>query len=304
MAKLNYHHLNYFWHVAKIGNLTKTAEILHVSQSALSLQIKQLENSLGSQLFTRESRKLILTDVGKVTFSYAESIFKLGNELEGVLNHGQQAENQVLRIGILSTMSRNFVEAFVSPLINTPKVKLVIAARGQMNLLNELSNHELDLILTNIEVRGSINQSWQCQLLSKQPICVIGHPGLSFKKDFSEAYSQADWILPLSNTPIRAAFDGLCAQYQFQPNIAGEADDMAMLRLLTRDAKALAVMPSVVVKDEISNGNLTAYTTLPNIFENFYIVTVRKHKFNELVTKLITDFNEIETKARQQLNYL
>ncbi|MGJ8619799.1 MAG: LysR family transcriptional regulator [Methylophilaceae bacterium] len=294
MSRLNYHHLNYFWHVAKIGNLTKTAEILHVSQSALSSQIKQLEDSIGSQLFTRERRKLILTDVGKVTFSYAESIFKLGNELEGVLHHGQQTENQVLRIGMLSTMSRNFVEAFVNPLMNNPKVKLVIAARGQTNLLNELSNHELDLILTNIEVRGSINQSWQCQLLTKQPICVIGHPGLSLKQKFNEEYSQADWILPSSNMPIRAAFDGLCAQYQFQPNILGEADDMAMLRLLTRDTKAVAVMPSVVVKDEIANGNLTVYATLPNIFENFYVVTVKKHMTNHLVNELVNRFNKLE----------
>jgi LysR family transcriptional activator of nhaA len=291
MSKLNYHHLNYFWQVAKIGNLTKTAEILHVSQSALSSQIKQLEESVGNQLFTREKRKLILTDVGKITFSYAESIFNLGNELEGILTKGYQSEEQTIRIGMLSTMSRNFVEAFVTPLMNNTNIKLVIAARGQANLLNELSNHELDLILTNIEVRGSNQQSWQCQLLSKQPICVIGHPGLQLGPNFNEAYSHVDWILPLSNSPIRSAFDGLCAQYQFQPNILGEADDMAMLRLLARDTKAVAVMPSVVVKDEIANGNLTSYTVLPNIFENFYVVTVKKHKYNQMVIDLIKDFN-------------
>ena len=297
MAKLNYHHLNYFWHVAKIGNLTKTAEMLHVSQSALSAQIKLLEDSVGNQLFTREKRKLILTDVGKVTFSYAESIFNLGNELEAILTKGHQTEDQTIRIGMLSTMSRNFVEAFVTPLMNNPKIKLMIFAKGQTNLLNDLSNYELDLILTNIEVRGTAKQSWQCQLLTKQPICVIGHPGLNLSQHFNEKYSKVDWILPLSGSPIRAAFDGLCAQYQFQPNISGEADDMAMMRLLTRDAKALAVMPSVVVKDEILSGNLTAYTTLPNIFENFYVVTVRKHKFNELVTKLVRDFNQFETQT-------
>jgi len=291
MSKLNYHHLNYFWQVAKIGNLTKTAEILHVSQSALSSQIKQLEESVGNQLFTREKRRLVLTDVGKITFSYAESIFNLGNELEGILTKGYQSEDQTIRIGMLSTMSRNFVEAFVTPLMNNAKIKLVIAARGQANLLSELSNHELDLILTNIEVRGSNQQSWQCQLLTKQPICVIGHPGLQLGPNFNEAYRHVDWILPLSNSPIRSAFDGLCAQYQFQPNILGEADDMAMLRLLARDTKAVAVMPSVVVKDEIANGNLTAYTILPNIFENFYVVTVKKHKYNQVVIDLIKDFN-------------
>jgi LysR family transcriptional activator of nhaA len=290
MSKLNYHHLNYFWQVARVGNLTKTAEMLHVSQSALSKQISLLEESIGKQLFTRENRKLVLTDVGKTTFSYAESIFKLGSELENSLNHGAQNESQTLSIGMLSTMSRNFVETFIAPLMNNPKVKLVIAARGQTNLLNELSNHELDLILTNIEVRGSTKQSWQCQLLSKQPICVIGHPGLSLGEEFNLAYRDVDWILPLSNTPIRAAFDGLCAQYQFQPNIIGEADDMAMLRLLTRDTKAVAVMPSVVVKDEIANNNLTVYATLPNIFENFYVVTVQKQITNNLVNELIKTF--------------
>jgi LysR family transcriptional activator of nhaA len=290
MSRLNYHHLNYFWQVAKVGNLTKTAEILHLSQSALSSQIKQLEEHIGNQLFTRENRKLILTDVGKTTFSYAESIFKLGNELENILNHGVKTEHQTLRIGMLSTMSRNFVETFITPVMNNPEVKLVIAARGQANLLNELSNHELDLILTNIEVRGSTKQSWQCQLLTKQPICVIGQPGLALSQNFNQAYQNVDWILPLTNTPIRAAFDGLCAQYQFQPNIIGEADDMAMLRLLTRDTKAVAVMPSVVVKDEIAAGKLTVYATLPNIFENFYVVTVQKQMSNTLVNALIKNF--------------
>lgn len=59
MPKLNYHYLNYFWHVAKIGNLTKAATELHISQSALSSQIKQLEESIGKQLFNRINRKLI-----------------------------------------------------------------------------------------------------------------------------------------------------------------------------------------------------------------------------------------------------
>lgn len=296
MARLNYHHLNYFWQVAKIGNLTKTAELLHVSQSALSSQIKQLEDSIGEQLFTREKRQLILTDVGKVTLSYAESIFNLGNELEGILKKGHHVGNQVIKIGMLSTMSRNFVEAFVTPLMNNPNIKLVIAARGQTNLLNELSNHELDLILTNIEVRGSTKQSWQGQLLSKQPICVIGHSGLELGKQFNQDYSSVDWILPSSGSPIRSAFDGLCAQYEFQPNIIGEADDMAMLRLLTRDTSAVAVMPSVVVKDEIASGKLTVYTTLPNINENFYVVTVKKHQFNQLVSELIKEFKKLEMK--------
>lgn len=293
MSRLNYHHLHYFWHVAKIGNLTKAAEALYISQSALSAQIKQLEESIGSQLFTRQSRKLILTDIGSITFSYAESIFSKGDELEALLKKGLQTEHQVVRIGVLSTMSRNFVESFIQPLMNNPKVKLVIAARGQTDLLNELANHQIDLALTNMDVRGTHKQLWQCQLLSQQPVCVIGAPGLPLGKHFNDDYNTVDWVLPVSGNPIRSAFDGFCAHYQFQPNIVGEADDMAMLRLLARDSKALAVMPDVVVKDEILAGSLTSYLTLPNIFENYYAVTVKKHLSNQLVSELIRTFNPI-----------
>jgi LysR family transcriptional activator of nhaA len=146
--------------------------------------------------------------------------------------------------------------------------------------------------LTNIEVRGTHEQSWQCQLLTQQPISIIGAPGRQLSTTFNQDYQSVDWVLPLSGSPIRSAFDGLCAQYQFQPNIVGEADDMAMLRLLARDSNALAVMPEVVVKDEISAGKLTSYMTLQNIYENFYAVTVNKHLPNQLVSDLIREFTK------------
>jgi LysR family transcriptional regulator, transcriptional activator of nhaA len=291
MSRLNYHHLHYFWQVAKIGHLTKAANNLHVSQSSLSAQIKQLEESMGQQLFSRQHRKLVLTDVGKIAYSYAESIFNKGDELEALLTKGWQAEHQVIRVGMLSTMSRNFVESFFKPLMNNPNIKLIIAARGQANLLNELSNHEFDVVLTNIEVRGSTKQQWQCHQLAQRPVSVIGPPGLALSAKFGDAYSDSDWVLPVATSPIRAAFDGLCAQFQFQPNIVAEADDMAMLRLLARDSKALAVMPNVVVKDEIANGYLKSYTVLPNIYESFYAVTVSKHLPNMLVSDLIRQFH-------------
>lgn len=290
MARLNYHHLQYFWHVVKMGNLTKAAEKLHISQSALSSQIKQLEESLDCALFSRQGRKLVLTEFGNVAFSYAESIFSKGIELENLLRKGIDSENQTLRIGVLSTMSRNFIESFVEPLLNNPHVKLEIIASGQTNLLKSLSNHELDLALTNIEVRGNSEQLWECILLDRQPISVIGHPGLDVKPSFSARYADYPWILPNLDSPIRAAFDGLCALHQMEPNIVAEANDMAMLRLLARDSRALTVMPEVVVKDELKNGVLKSYTQLSEVFENFYAVTIKKHFRKFEINQLINQF--------------
>lgn len=287
MSRLNYHHLYYFWRVAKQGNLTQAANHLHVSQSALSLQIKQLEQAMDVALFTRTGRSLALTEVGRQTFSYAEEIFKKGEELESLLTLGIQPEQPVIRIGMLSTMSRNFIESFIEPILRKPNVKYILHARGQTNLLNGLADHQLDLALTNIEVRGTSKQLWQCQLLARQPIAIIGPPGLGLGKAFSDQYQQQRWVLPVNESPIRSAFDSFCAQYQFRPDVVAEADDMAMLRLLARDAGALAVMPRVVVKDELKCGELLEYLVLPNIYENFYAVSVKRHIPNPIVAELL-----------------
>ena len=243
-------------------------------------------------LFTREGRKLVLTESGRRTLVYAEEIFSKGEELELLLTKGITPEKQSLRIGTLSTMSRNFIESFIEPLIKRDDVTYSLHARRQANLLNDLSNHQFDMALTNIEVLGSDQQLWRCQLLARQPVSVIGPPGLKLGKKFNHRYVNQRWILPVSGTPIRSAFDGFCAQYQFRPNISAEADDMPMLRLLARDSGALALMPDVVVKDELLSGKLVHYMTIPNVFENFYAVTVKSHFPNDLINELLSVFQK------------
>jgi LysR family transcriptional activator of nhaA len=290
MSRLNYHHLQYFWHVVKVGNLTKAAEKLHISQSALSSQIRQLEVSLDCDLFLRQGRKLVLTEFGNVAFSYADSIFTKGLELESLLRKGIEPESQTLRVGVLSTMSRNFIESFVEPILNHPMFKLEIISSGQTNLLKSLSNHEIDLALTNIEVRGNADQLWECILLDHQPISVIGPSGMELKPEFSNKYADFHWVLPHMDNPIRAAFDGLCALHQIEPNVIAETNDMAMLRLLARDAAAFTVMPEVVVKDELKNGVLKSYAQLNGVFENFYAVTIKKHFRKLEINNLVNHF--------------
>jgi LysR family transcriptional activator of nhaA len=289
MSKLNYHHLYYFWRVAKLGNLTKTAANLHISQSALSAQIRQLEASMGVELFAREGRQLRLTESGQNALAYAEEIFKRGEELESLLSKGVQPDLLTVRMGVLTTMSRNFVESFIEPLIRRPNTKYILHARGQVNLLNAVANHEFDLALTNIQVQGTNKEVWQCQLIARQPIAIVGPPDLPLGNAFSHRYRDHEWVTPVADSPVRSAFDSFCAQHQFKPRIVAEADDMAMLRLLARDTGALAVMPDVVVKDELQQGKLVNYLTLPNVYENFYAVSVKRQIQNPLISELINN---------------
>jgi LysR family transcriptional regulator, transcriptional activator of nhaA len=287
MSRLNYHHLYYFWRVAKQGNLTQTAAALHISQSALSTQIRQLEATMGEELFVREGRRLRLTDSGQSALTYAEEIFKRGEELESLLSKGAQPELLTVRIGVLTTMSRNVVESFIEPLIRRPNTKYILNARGQVNLLNAVANHEFDLALTNIQVLGTNKELWQCQLLARQAVAIVGPPNLALGKEFSKRYNDHEWVVPVSESPVRSAFDSFCAQQQFKPRIVAEADDMTMMHLLARNTGALAVIPDVVVKDELRQGKLVNYFTLPNAYENFYVVTVKRQIQNQLITELI-----------------
>ncbi|WP_445425907.1 MULTISPECIES: LysR family transcriptional regulator [unclassified Alishewanella] len=290
MSRLNYHHLYYFWQVARGGNLTETAQRLHISQSALSAQIKQFEQSMQVQLFSRQGRRLVLTDSGYQTLKYAEDIFSRGEELEQLLLKGMQPQHNPLRIGTLATMSRNFIESFIAPLLLSSNVRYSLFSMNQTALLNALAAHQLDLVLSNIAVQGTDNQLWQCRLLARQPVAVIGPPGKALPENLA-AYQQQRWVLPPVHSPIRTAFDALAAQYQLQPDVVAEADDMAMLRLLTRDSGALSVIPEVVVKDELKNGSLEKYLMLPEVYENFYFITTHRELMHPQQSFLLDAFD-------------
>ncbi|MDX5298647.1 MAG: substrate-binding domain-containing protein, partial [Gammaproteobacteria bacterium] len=202
--------------------------------------------------------------------------------------HGIEPEYQQLRIGVLSTMSRNFIEGFIAPLIGQPKVRFSLYARGMANLLDGLANHQFDLILTNTNVVTTEQDPvWQSQLIHRQPLAIVGPPAFQPEAEFPVGYAGQRWVLPAAHTELRAAFDGFCAHWRYEPDVMAEADDMAMLRLLARDSGALTVLPTVVVKDEIAQGTLQALMTLPNVFESFYAVTVKRQFVPPILSELL-----------------
>lgn len=288
MAKINYHHLYYFWRIALSGSITRTADECHVSQSALSQQIKHLENTMNVQLFQRVSRKLVLTDMGRKVLNYADEIFTTGEELQSFLNKGESITQRHINIGVLTTLSRNFTEAFISPLLKESNVSFTLSTRGMTNLLNGLTSHELDLVLTNRSVSQQNDDAiWQNQLVSRQSVSIIGPAENKPDASFPQGYDNLKWVLPTGITEIRSGFNAYCSAVGYNPEVVAEADDMAMLRLLVRDSGAVTALPPVVVKDEISSGRLAEYHVLPNVFENFYAITISRTYVPDIVRSLL-----------------
>jgi len=278
MRKLNFHHLFYFWKVAKEGHLTRAAQQLHVSQSALSSQIRQLQDQLGYELFSREGRTLRLTEVGHLVLEYAESIFSLGNELLALTESGELQRLQRLRIGSVATLSRNFQDNFLRPVIDEAKVKLVMRSASLEELLEQLRVHKLDLILSNIAVATDNSTPWRCKQIAEQSVCIVGPPGKQVKEfRFPQDLQRLPILLPGPSSDIRSQFDLLCQEHGIEIDPYAEVDDMAMLRLLTRDSGGLAVVPEVVVQDELQSGKLQNYHVLENVTERFYAITAKRH---------------------------
>lgn len=286
--RLNYHHLHYFWAVAKDGNLTRTAQQLHVSQSALSSQIKSLEEDLGQALFLREGRSLQLTEAGRLALSYAETIFAAGNELYALMKDQKFRKHQTVRIGAVATLSRNFQENFVRPLLKLNDVEIVLQSGALSDLLTRLSAHRLDLVLSNRRVHRDAQTPWQSRRIARQPVSLVGKPRRS-KRPFAFPQDLGAYpiVLPSVESEIRAAFDLLCEQHRASYRVLAEVDDMAMLRLLARDTDAMALVPTVVVQDELKAGVLVEYCVVPQLSEDFYAITVKRHFQSPILRSLL-----------------
>jgi LysR family transcriptional activator of nhaA len=289
MIRLNLHHLRLFRAVATEGKLTVAAERLNLSQSALSAQIKALEDSLGHALFERRGRGLVLTEAGRIALDHAEAIFRTADDLTATLRDTGRIR-RALRVGALATLSRNFQMQFLRPLIGRPDVEVVLRSGSQAELLKGLAELALDVVLTNAAPARDAASSWLIHPLDEQPVSLIGTPARVGRhpRPLEDLLATEPLILPTAETGLRAAFDALAARLGIALTIAAEADDMAMIRLLAREDAGLAIIPPIVVRDELRAGLLVEAATLDGIGESFLAVTLQRRFPNPLLAGLLT----------------
>ncbi len=288
MNQLNFHHLRYFHTVAHEGNLTRAAERLNVSQSAVSTQIRQLEERLGQPLFERRGRTLILTEAGRIALDHADSIFATGEELLNTLGERPSNQRQVLRVGSLATLSRNFQIGFLRPLLGRDDVEVVIRSGALGDLLQNLEAHRIDVVLANTSPPRDAATPWISHAIAEQPVSLIGTPErIGVQAPIEVLLASQPLILPTVESSIRSGIDALFDRMDIRPRIAAEVDDMAMIRLLAREGTGLAVVPPIVVKDELESGRLVEVEQFPRLSETFYAVTLSRRFPNPLLRQLL-----------------
>jgi LysR family transcriptional activator of nhaA len=284
----NYHHLHYFWAVAHEENLTRAAEKLHVSQSAVSMQIHKLEEELGHALFERRGKRLVLTEAGRIALDHADAIFAHGRDLESALG-GKDRARHVLRVGSLATLSRNFQLGFLRPLFRRDDVEIVVRSGTFSEMLRAIEAHTIDVVLANAAPARDASTPWVAHPIAKQPVSLVGHPTRKRRPSgLAALLESAPLVLPAAESSIRAGFDALITRLGVRPLVAAEVDDMAMLRLLARERIGLAVVPSIVVEEELREGELVEVAALP-LVETFFAITLTRRFPNPVLQSLLRE---------------
>lgn len=294
MIPLNYHHLYYFYVVARSGSIAKACKTLLLSQPAISTQLGQLERALGSPLFERKKQRLHLTEEGRVVLDYAESIFELGQELQDNLKDRPRAEKLSIRVGILSGTARAFGHALVECILSRFASARVSLREGDLdNLLSALKDQQIDLLLTSVSVHGHIHGAFANHLVGKVPIVLAAAPALARRyRRISRDLSGAPFILPSKPSHIYHQILDRLADWGIAPHTIVEVQDADLAGRLATSGRGIAPLNAFTVSLGTPAKALTILGTKKTLglHESVYLVTRKRKWMNPVVVHLLEKF--------------
>lgn len=291
---LNYHHLLRFRAIAREGGVTRASRLLRVSASTLSEQLAELEAWLGEPLFDRRGRSLVLTDAGRAVLDHADAIHESGAELLDLFRRpGAHKKRRALRIGAVAPLSKNLQFDFIEPLLTRPDATLSVSAGAFEDLLVRLRSHEVDVVLSDVPAPPGGSPEVFNQVLGEVPAYLVGRMRhLDESRGFPACLKGVPLFLPARHAPLREQFELLLARAGVQPEVRGEVDDMALLRLLALSGKGLALTSAIVVERELHSDGLRQVIPLPGLSVRFHAVTVRRRLANPWIEEVVSGIQE------------
>ena len=254
MEWLNYHHLRYFWTVAKEGSLARAAVKLHVSQPSISEQIGELESALGEKLFRREGRSNKLTHTGQIVLGFAEEIFALGHEMMNVVKQRPGAKELRLYVGVVDSFPKLVTNEILKPVFSLPQNVHVICREGKMeDLLAQLAAHRLDIVLADEPASTSVNFKTFNHSLGVTGTTFCGEKRLAarLRRNFPRSLHGAPALLPTENTPFRRALESWLRSQHLQPRVVAEFEDLALMKVMASEGRGFIAVPTVAVREAI-----------------------------------------------------
>lgn len=279
MEWLNYHHLLYFWTVVRAGSIRKASEELCISPPAISAQLKLLEEQLGEELLARSGRRLVLTEMGRTVFSYAEDIFSLGRELLDVVKNRPIGRPLRLAVGIVDVMPKVVVQTLLEPALHLPQaVRIVCREASPDQLLGRLATHELDVVLSDSPVDPTLRIRAYSHLLGECGVVFVAgqKAAARYRRGFPLSLNGSPMFLPTDNTALRRNLDFWFESKGIRPSILGEFEDYALLRAFGETGVGVFPLPSIVESKLRRQGGLSTIGVTSEVRTQFYAISAER----------------------------
>jgi LysR family transcriptional activator of nhaA len=279
MEWLNYHHLLYFWLVTREGGLARASAQLRLAPSTISGQIRALEHSLGEKLFQKSGRRLAPTEIGRLVFRYADEIFTVGRELQDAIRGRPVGRPLALTVGVADVVPKLVARRLLEPALKLPEpVRLLCRQDRSDRLLADLATHGLDVVIADAPPSPQVRVRAFSHLLGECPVMIFGAPELArrYRRGFPASLDGAPLLLPTENTSLRRSLDQWFAAHAIRPQVVGEFEDSALLKVFGQAGTGLFAAASIIAREVRRQYQVSSVGLVPEVRERFYAITVER----------------------------
>lgn len=292
---LNYHHLHYFWVVAREGSIVRACKVLHLSQPTVSAQLQLLEKSMQGKLFDRKGRGLVLTELGSEVFRYAEEIFALGRELVDVARGRPTGKPRRLAVGVSDVLAKLMVYRLLLPALELPEPVQLVCREGHMDeLFNRLAAYELDVVLSDAPLAPGSHIKAFSHLLGECGTTIFGSAALSkqLRQGFPNSLNGAPLLMPARNSLPRRTLDQWFDERDLHPKIAGEFQDSALLKVFGQAGFGVFPAPTAIEAEVCRQYKVKVVGRIAEARERYYAISAERRLKNPAVLQISLNAKE------------
>jgi LysR family transcriptional activator of nhaA len=279
MRNINLKHLRYFRAVAAHGSIARASELLHVTPQTISGQIRELEQQMKVKLFQKSGRNLVLTDTGRLVFSYADEMFRLSDELQDVLEGRSPGAGQSLNVGIAMVVPKLLAYRVLEPVLNMPEpVRLICQEAPLPDLLAELSVHKLDLVMADSPMTPALNVRAYNHLLGESGITFFASrtAARKYKARFPKSLDNAPMLMPTASSALRPMLELWFERMNIKPFIVAEFEDRALMKAFGEANAGIFTSPTTVEDDVVTKYGVRIIGRTDDIKERFYVISAER----------------------------
>jgi LysR family transcriptional activator of nhaA len=277
MEWLNYHHLLYFWMVAREGGVAKAAQKLRLAHPTVISQVHTLEASLGEKLFVKQGRRLVLTEMGHVVYGYADEIFALGGELLDTVKGRPTGRPQRLVVGIPDVVPKLMAKRLLDPVL-ARGVRVLCREDDFDRLLSALASHDLDVVISDSPLPpGSSFRAFN-HVLGESGVQLLATKQLAtkYRRGFPRSIDGAPMLLPAEGTSLRRSLDQWFDAHDVRPDIRGEFEDRALMKVFAQDGHGIFPYSAAAARDVERQYGVRLVGPVEGVRESYYAISIER----------------------------